>query len=255
MKIISLDVLARETAYVEAQKRNLTASVGFDDLAANLKLLQSRHEGMYAFLAFHPTVDVAVANYLVPPVASSGADDSTSSVGMDAGADIMLLMLSKAAAPQARNITREDLGVGVQIKREAHRAYKLASRFFPTGRTPRFPGLILFDKLIAPEESIYVFLDNADENAVRMICRKAFEATRACYDPNGKGLGKPAVDFPRLAARLYTLEIPYARCGENGVRSASLLFGAWIVKNAKAIVTAIPKLVGAAKTVATGGAS
>ncbi|MFP5404781.1 MAG: hypothetical protein ACLGHY_00060 [Gammaproteobacteria bacterium] len=47
--------------------------------------------------------------------------------------------------------------------------------------------------------------------------------------------------------------MPYRRAGEKGVRAAAFVAGAWIVKNAGALVAAIPKLVSLAGKAKSGG--
>lgn len=48
--------------------------------------------------------------------------------------------------------------------------------------------------------------------------------------------------------------MPYRRAGEKGVRAAAFVAGAWIRKNAGALVAAIPKLAGLAVKAKSGGA-
>jgi hypothetical protein len=233
-----------EAGYVEEGTRNLLGAIenvrAFEENQAALDRL---HGGAFAFLAFHPAADKHVAEYI-----------AHGSLGDDAGADILALFLVSDPPPRTpREVRPADPLRGVSLTLQAHPAYDLASRFFLDESRPPLPGLVFFDRLVEPTQSIYVLLGGQDRAQITAQCRQAFDAANRAM-PAGGGAGARQVDFDRLAARLVEIGMPYRRAGETGVRAAALITGAWLKKNAGALAAAIPKAAGLLAKAKTGGA-
>lgn len=237
MKIVSIAHVASEAGYIAERTRNLLGAIqNARTFEENFGALDSLHEGTFAFLAFHPASDSKVVEYI-----------NEGSLGNDAGPKILALFLQGEEPPQApRELVPGDALYGVKLSLETHPAYELASQFSLDGSRPRLPGLVFFDRLLSPAHSIYIPLDGAKVAQIKTECRRAFEAANACMStvPSEGNVKKVGIDFDRFAARLIELDIPYRRTGEKGVRAATLFAGAWLKKNAGAIVSAIPKIVG-----------
>jgi hypothetical protein len=235
LKITSLVRLAEEAAYAAQDRRNLSGSIeNVGKFEENFAALDSSHDGIYAFLAFHPVADQQVLDYVIE-----------GTLGDDAGPHILALFLSPAYVGQPREAKPIDAQLGVKLTGEQHPAYELARDFFPSNAKPRLPGLIFFDFLSQPKDSIYVILQGNDVSAIRWQCREVFEsANKAQLTQCTGGDGtRWNLDFDRFAASLSGMSIQYQRAGHIGIRAAALIVGVWVKKNAKALVTAIPKII------------
>lgn len=241
MKIISLNKFAEEAGYIAEGARNFGGAIENPrTFTENFKALDKQHKGVYAFLAFHPSADDSVAQYV-----------GDNSLGDDAGPNILALFLVQPHAPRRpRPVKPEDLRFGVALSTTEHPAYELARRFFSGKTPPRLPGIVFFDRLSKKGSSLYVLIQASDKSQVRSQCRKAFEAANRSMTTAKK---TPRVDFDRLAARLLEADLSYRRQGRKGIRAAAFITTAWMKKNGGAIAVAIPKFLEVAAKMAVGG--
>ena len=236
MKILSLLRLAEDAGYLAEGKRNLLGPIqNSRTFEQNLAALDQSHSGAYAFIAFHPVADKVVAEYI-----------REGTLGDDAGRNILALFLQGDNVPQEpRAMFPGDAVFGVNLSLEEHPAYTLANKFFPGATRPQFPGIVFFNRLFKPADSIYVVLDGTGKDQIRVQCRTVFDAAnQSAEKPKKNGDAKSwRIDLDRFAGRLFELGMPYRRAGKKGVRSVAYIVGTWIKKNAGSIVVAIPKLV------------
>jgi hypothetical protein len=223
VKILSLERYSSEIGYVAGGRRNAAGAIQDPrTLEQNFEAFDKTHCGAYAFIAFHPLADKAVAEYI-----------AEGTVGDDAGTMILALFLVQPTAPRKpRNLKPEDVQFGVVLSLTEHPAYELARYFFPQAEMPRLPGLVFFDRLSQQESSIYTLIEGSDIAQVRRQIRTALEAgnrsiVREPSDDKISGL-----DFDRLAASLMEANLAYRRSGKKGLRSAGFIIGAWIKKTA-----------------------
>jgi hypothetical protein len=233
MKAVSLKDFAAEAFYASSGKRNKFGSIenpGYFE--QNLAAIESQHDGIFAFFAFHPRLDKHIAEYLLD-----------SDVGSDAGAHILALCL--AAPGTALSNGRPNgpvLEYGVKLSTEQHPAYRLASRFYPAGYTPAFPGIVIFDSLAGPKLGVYVPLLQKDAKSLLVECRGIFAiANKALLGANSSERG---LAFDRLSAGLIEAGVQQSRSWSIGFRGGALISRAWVKRNAGSILVAIPSLLG-----------
>jgi hypothetical protein len=246
VKILALEKFTDEAGYIAEGRRNAAGAVqNARTLEQNFSAWDDRHRGAYVFVAFHPSADKAVAEYV-----------SEGTVGDDAGTMILAMFLVQPIAPRKpRNLKPEDVQFGMALTVTEHPAYELARYFFPQAEMPRLPGLIFFDRLSKQESSIYVLIEGIGTPQVRRQIRTALEIANRSIARNGSNDPVPRLDFDRLAAGLMEASLTYRRSGKKGLRSAAFVIGAWIKKHRGGIAAAIPKLAGLGAKAATGGAA
>jgi hypothetical protein len=229
---ISFEQFLQESNYAESKTRNLSGAIkSTEEFLDDLISLQDEHDGIYAFLAYHPTSDKYVNDYI--------SDDT---LGSDAGRKIIALYLDQPAlTPLVMPEMEDKKNNSVILDSNLNPAYELAARFFLDEVHPSLPGIIFLSELANPISSIYVCFSNESIDKVRNSIRQIFAMAQ---NHLSKDKSKTVLDFDKFASQLIQANIPYKRAGDTNLRSASFVVCAWLKINAKAILVALPKYAG-----------
>jgi hypothetical protein len=140
--------------------------------AENLRKLDDQHNGTFAFLAFHPLADSAVAAY---------AHGDT--VASDAGAKVLVLFTEQT------NTFTDPIGAGsangvagLRLDTGQHPAYIIVRWLFSEKTAPPLPGVLLFNRFSGEVSAIFVGLAGLDEAAVRQRLRQVFSVAATAWD-------------------------------------------------------------------------
>ncbi len=120
--------------------KNLTGDI--QDLSEsmtpeNLKALDAAHDGIYAFLAFDPTVDVEIRNYLLSP-----------SAGRDSGKNILLLFTTSVSAGTSPSAAPSDYPAWLVVNGQTHVSNEIAREAFASSSTSlQFPGVLFMERM------------------------------------------------------------------------------------------------------------
>jgi hypothetical protein len=206
MKIVSLDKIVAEAAYLQDDKRRLEGPIrDVSQFRSRLQLVEAQHHGIFSFLAFHYASDRAVADYII---AGSIADD--------AGPHILALFLTKSGRHGPRSLKSTELDLGVNIASGSHPAYELVRWWFPADPRPTLPGVLFLDGLVEVGNAVYVSLDDLTVEGVTSRCRKLFRFVEESLRAETP-LGKIELDFDAFCRLLNNAAITYLRTG-GGLR-------------------------------------
>jgi hypothetical protein len=136
-----------------------------DDLfePANLACLNEFADAL-CFLAFHPTADSALADY----VRSGTLPD-------DSGPRTLVMFTLDEPAPGAVQVGPDSMRGWVEVTAGTHPAYEAVRALYAGQPVPPLPGLVLFDDLAHGERTIYLPLALlATEQDVRTHLRQVF---------------------------------------------------------------------------------
>ncbi|TYB86054.1 hypothetical protein [Oceaniovalibus sp. ACAM 378] len=230
MKMMSIIDLASDSRYAISTKRNQLGSIADrEEFEANLGALDACHHGIYAYVAFHPTTDDWIADFIV-----------SSNIGSDAGKNILVLFLATTSnSAKMNDLERAQLEFGVDLVRDDHPAYEMAAQFFPSTETPMLPGLVFFESLVEPKFALYVPISKSDTDELtskfRLILSLANSSLKNYSEED------PKLVFDRFAAKLISQGIDFKRADKSGVRGLALIGGAWVLRNISAIFAALPR--------------
>jgi hypothetical protein len=228
VQTISFATLIEEAVADHGMERLSGQVTSFDRLLHedNLLALEQSYPAVFAFLAFHPIADVAVANYV-----------KEGTLGSDSGTQILVLFTrdatTRTSGPQ---ITAE----GVQIDSGVHPAYDMVRTLFAPKPPPPLPGIIFVSKLSGNGPAVYVHLAGlADAVAARGRLRIVFALAEKAFGPDGNR-EKFAGSF---AAALQQAQIPHSQSGRTSIREwlvRSVQFAAKYRSDLIAIIGALP---------------
>ena len=230
-KALSLSKLVDEAAYLQDESsKNLSGSITDpENFERNASALESLHRGSFSFIAFHPRTDPAVAEYI-----------ERGSLASDSGPNILVLFFSAAEMRFPRNITPNDVNLGVTLDTEVHPAYQFTERLFPTGVRPKLPGLLFFDHVLDANEAVYVpILKQSTAIEVGDFCRSVFILVDDVVKRH-----KPweRVSFDDLSTTLKSKGIEYSRTGETSIGEWLIVAYGFAKKNAGTIVSVVSKI-------------
>jgi hypothetical protein len=184
--------------------KNATGNIrSLDDLLqpAHLEALERHHPGVFAFLAFHPNGDRAVADYVRGGTLSS-----------DSGPGVLVLFVHDVPTGLPTMFDPHALGEWISLDHEEHPAYEMVRLLFAPERVPPLPGIVFFERFTTGAEPLYVHLhDLSDEDAVRRRLRSVFSLVDAASRAGGG-----FVD--RAAAALQKEVVPYQRVEAASMR-------------------------------------
>lgn len=209
-KAISLQRLIDEAEYLKDQRtKNLSGSIrNSADFDNSREALQSLHRGLFSFVAFHPQVDQAVAEYL-----------EKGSIASDSGPNILVLFFSAKDIRFPRPIAAKDLVVGVDLDMNVHPAYEFAQWLLPTSSVPKFPGLIFMDRVVDSIQAVYVpIAKHANADEVADFCRSIFALANLVAKRNAN----EPLSFDSFSVALKTRGIEYIRTEDTSA-------GEWLV--------------------------
>ncbi|TDQ00565.1 hypothetical protein [Labedaea rhizosphaerae] len=130
---------------------------------ANLACLNEFADAL-CFLAFHPTADRALADY----VRSGTLPD-------DSGPRTLVMFTLDQPVPGAVRVGSDSMRVWAEITAGVHPAYEAVRALYAGQPAPPLPGLVLFDDLAHGERTIYLPLASlTSEQDVRAHLRQVF---------------------------------------------------------------------------------
>ena len=228
MQTISLATLIEE-AVADHNIKQLTGQVtSFDRLFQedNLIALEQSYPAIFAFLAFHPLADAAIADYV-----------KEDTLGSDSGTKILVLFTLDATVRTSGPQLAAD---GVQIDSGVHPAYEMVRTLFAPKPPPPLPGIIFVSRFSGDGPAVYVQLDEfADTTAVRGRLRTVFAMAEKAFGPD-ENREKFAGSF---ATALQKAQIPHTQSGRTSMREwlvRSVQFAAKYRSDLIAIIGALP---------------
>jgi hypothetical protein len=117
----------------------------------------------FAFVAFHPSADAAVADYVKSGTMSS-----------DSGPNILALFTVDVVASTPTQVDKDAFAPWLEIDTSVHPSYQLIRLLFEPKAVPPLPGIAFFRELGTNAEAIYVRLKAESESAVREELRLIF---------------------------------------------------------------------------------
>lgn len=111
-----------------------------------LARLDFEHQGIYALLLFHPTVDTAIAEY----VSTSGV------LASDSGPRIMVFFTLGIPARAPVRLPAWSMDPWLKLDRDLHPSYAILRSLFAPKPPPAIPGILFLSSLDMDEESVYV---------------------------------------------------------------------------------------------------
>ncbi|MFD7835312.1 hypothetical protein [Streptomyces sp. NPDC059761] len=214
METISLASLIEE-AVADADIKKLSGNVTSFELLRTEEsfiALEQAHSGVFAFLAFHPEADGAVADYV-----------REGTLGSDSGAHILVLYTDDAALRTPGRTLAVD---GVDIDSGVHPAYEMARTLFAPKTPPPLPGIIFVDRFTGEGCALYSGLDELSDAAeVRGRLRALFALAENALgpEPNRDKFGKS------FGIALQAAQIPYERAGRASLRE-------WLIRGYQNVV-------------------
>jgi hypothetical protein len=194
---------------------------------ANLALLDNEHDGVFAFLAFHPVADEAVAAYVAERTLAS-----------DSGAHTLVFFTLEA---EARRGGRANRAAGFVLDDGLHPAYEAVRLLYEPAAPPSLPGIVFTPELFGPADVIFVPLTELDgPAAVRERLREVFALAEAAWRRSGRD-GFPAA----LATSLLARQTPYDRRERTSAREWLIKGYQVAIKRGADLVTLIGALKGA----------
>jgi hypothetical protein len=193
---------------------------------ANLALLDNEHDGVFAFLAFHPVADGAVAAYVRERTLAS-----------DSGVHTMVFFTLDAGE---RRGGRANRAAGFVLDDGLHPAYEAVRLLYEPAAPPGLPGIVFTPELFGPADVIYVPLTEMDgPAAVRERLREVFVLVEAAWRRGGRD------GFPdALATSLLARQTGYDRRERTSAREWLIKSYQFAVKRGADIVTFIGALKG-----------
>jgi hypothetical protein len=209
MLILSLSTVIQE-AVAETGLKKLSGNIrSLDELLKpeNLAILDERHTGLFAFLAFHPGVDEAVASYV-----------RGGSLASDAGPDTLVLFMLDAEARSAAPLSDNAFGSWLALDTSIHPAYQLVRWLVEPKAPPALPGIVFFKRFTQPDEAVYVSLHGlADAKAVGEQLRNVFSIAERSLRSERQSFAA------RFAVELQQRKLKYQRSGSTSLRE-------WLVR-------------------------
>lgn len=181
--------------YVEGLEKLLTEE--------NLRVLEGSHDGVFAFFAFHPKADAAVAQYL-----------TAGSLAADAGNHVFALFTMDGPVQMPKHVTLSSLGGSLTIEDGNVPAYKAVRQLFPADVPPALPGVVVLERFTGETDPLFVSLQT-DADGVPQRARRILQLASEGWVANKKSGGDFATNLATLLARD---GIPYQRVGRRSMR-------------------------------------
>ena len=204
MLVISLQAQI-EAALADPNIKHASGNVqSFKELfkKENIMLLEEKHDGLFAYLAFHPDVDRPIVDYIQ---AGSLSDDS--------GEQMLVFFTLKTKAHTPKQLTSSSMTNWLQVDNAVHPAYQVIRMLFPD-EAVALPGIAIFDQFSKPDRAaVYVSLQGLeDADKVRASLRTIFAlANKSLKDT--KANGKSFED--EFAVLLKKNKIAYNKSGKK----------------------------------------
>jgi hypothetical protein len=204
MLAISLTSILEQVAARQTGRKNLSGNIkDFRALLGrdNLELLEASVNG-FAYMAFHPGVDVAMREYILEGTLAS-----------DSGPKLLALFTLGEQATWPRPVRERSFGAWLDVDITIHPGYRMVEWLFAPKAPPPLPGVALFDSLLGEREVVYVPLGAAaDAGVVRQQLRSVFSHATASLGKNNFS--------DRLGAALRRERTEYVKSGRTSPREA-----------------------------------
>jgi hypothetical protein len=225
--------LARLLEEATADRMLERASGAVEDLSKLLTLdgmrkLDDYHNGIFAFMAYHPAVHSAFAEYI-----RSGALSS------DSGRAVLALFVVNQEARTPQALADSQPIPGVTVDYELDPSYRFIEKMLPLGSRRPLPGILLFPSLLDRSDSVYVPCDDLDNAAkISTRCQRVFLTAARVFT----GSDRTAERFDELCEHLMRASIQYYRLGPRSM-GEWLIQAYWVTRrHGKDIATAVQKI-------------
>jgi hypothetical protein len=206
MLVLSLTTLIGE-ASLNGDAKRLSGNVAdLDTLLQedSLRALEAHHHGVFAFLAYHPGIDVAVSGYV-----------TEGTLAADSGPGVLVLFTA-AYADAPVLVSNASLAGLLTIERAELPAQQMTRLLFSERQVPVLPGLLVFDHFTGETEALYFPLDEAADPAdVRTRLRGLFSLIEHSKR-SVAGSRRPFADVLAVAAQRE--ELAFVRSGRTSMR-------------------------------------
>jgi len=211
MLVLSLSSLIDE-AIADENIKNLSGNVSsFDKLLRkeSLALLEKKHNGLFAYLAFHPGSDKNITEYI-----------RQGSLSSDSGTNILVLFTLDAEAKWATPISSQTFGSWIDIDSAIHPSYELIRIMFSKTTIPPLPGIVFFERFSTERDPVYVSLQGiTTSEQTRDLLRTSFSlANNAFKSSREKG------DF----ADIFSIELQKKKIAHQ--KAGKISMSEWLVK-------------------------
>ena len=228
MQTIPFTALVEESVADHSFGRLSGNVMSFDRLlsAENLAALEQAHPGVFAFLAFHPRVDAAIADYV-----------REGTLGSDSGPRILVLFTLDADMQVGNQQLTVD---GVEIDADLHPAYRMVRILFAPKAPPPLPGIIFISQFTDEGSAVYSELNGlADAAAVRERLRTLFAMAEKSMGSDGNR----EKFINAFASSLQASQLPYSKSSRTSLHEwliRSLQFVAKYRSDLVAVLSALP---------------
>lgn len=191
-----------EAAKAEPDAKRFTGNVGRLEEAFSSEgviALEKMHNGIFAVLAFHPGLDVAVKDYVT----------ADSALAIDSGPRIFVIFTLALTAIRPNKVNDSVFRGDITIDRAQHPAYEFVWKLFPKERT-KLPGLVLVECLSGISEPVFVSLCDQDLAGVAKTLRLVFAHATEAYDGSRQS-EVPGGFVDKLCLNLAVNNIEYLR--------------------------------------------
>jgi hypothetical protein len=210
MMVISFSSLLEEAAADPSTKYLAGNIKAFEKLFDPdiVERLEASHSGIFAFMAFHPTADAAVVDYLK---GDTLADDS--------GPNILCLFTLQVEARAPTVIESDTWESVIEVTGASNPSAKMIRDMFAPEEPPPLPGIVFFPDFSSYNRAVYVPLDKLeDTRQVREHLRNAFMIASAAAQQS-LDQGRSVAEFSdNFAAMLKSRRIRYNRTGRRSMR-------------------------------------
>jgi len=171
MKLLPFRSVVESAA--QGDSKNFTGTVtDFESLTKQetLEQLDRQHQGVFAFLAFHPIADEQVRKYV-----------DSGSLPADSGRKILVLFTVDENATWGGSTPVMEVP-GFEFETADHPAYQMIRDLYEGKVPPSLPGILIFESFVHTTGTVYISLEGLDETQVRSRLRKIFELAGHVYD-------------------------------------------------------------------------
>jgi hypothetical protein len=225
--------LARLLEEAAADRTSDRAAGAVEDLnklltSDSMQKLNEYHDGIFAFMAYHPAVHSAFADYL-----SSGALSS------DSGRAVLALFVVNREARTPQPLSSLQPIPGVTVDHEVDPSYRFIEKILPLDSRQPLPGILVFPSLIDRSDSAYIPCADLDNKAkISTRCQQVFLTAARIYT----GSDRTPERFDEFCEHLMRDSIQYYRLGRRST-------GEWLIQtyrltraHGKDIATAVQKI-------------
>jgi hypothetical protein len=190
--------------------------------------LERAHPGVFAYLAFHPTADRAIADYV-----------QEGTLPGDSGPHLMVLFTTSVRATWPIELTKVAVELPfLDVQTNMHPAYEAVRELFDPRVPPPLPGIAFFRSFTGEHDVVYVNLSDCDDaTEVRQRLRSLCSSAESAYQGSE---GKRHRDFADdLATSLEADRLEFMRTGRIALRQWLIRTYRFAEQHAGDIVSAV----------------